>query len=611
MVRRWSVEDRVSASLVAGLLLVSWGISALAPPAQAATKRERTQAAEKNVQQALASEARGYDSTTRGTRLAAALEAEPTYAPAKWHSGQVQWGKEWVSAIAVPEIVAEDPRYQAYLKIRDRYQPTIEDQLELAKWCEGHGLPAQQRAHLTKVLDLDPDHADARAALGFTNEEGIWIDVKEAEKGSIQARELVENLRDWRPKCQQILTGLQHSSQRRREVAVEQMKAINDTHAITALETTFATVDEPIALLLVDTLSHIKGYEATLALARQAVTSQWPSVQSAATTELAERPKDAYVPELLGALYSPVQSKAELYATPTGSLMYRHVFFREGQQNKELAVLQTGFHRQALPGGDGAGSAARALLIANQQFQEREQAVSAQNAFTQEMNSRVCSVLSRSTGETLAQEPSAWWQWWNDYNEVYQVEPKGTREKFATQEVIIVDEVPSSGGLDGPSGGSSGGTPSAMDCLARGTLVQTATGPVAIEQVQVGDLVLSQDVESGELAFKPVLKTTVRPASKLVDINAGGQTFSASGGHLFWVSGKGWVKARKIVAGDRLHHATGTTEVISVSDGEKAETYNMVVADFNTYFAGADRLLSHDNTVHRRTDLVVPGLKGE
>ena len=604
-------DRHLSVCLLSNVLLFSIAATSFGLKAQAATKQERTQAAQQNVQLALAAEVRDYDPTMRAKKLSAALEQVPNYAPALWHSGQVRWGKKWVSASSVPELVAKDPRYQAYLKIRDRYEETVAGQLELAIWCSKHGLPNQQRAHLTKVLELNPDHLAARAALGFQHVDGIWIDPAVIAQGRDRMEELSKNMRAWQPKCQQILVGLQHSSQHRRQAAVEQFQALTDPAAIFAMEATFSTVNEPIAMLLVETLAQINGHQATLALARQAVLSSWPLVQRAATTELSSRPKDAYVPELLGALYSPVQSKAQLYAGPRGHLMYRHVFFREGQQAKELAVLETAFTRKRRAGGDGTGTVLRALNIANDQFQEREQAVAQQNAFTQEMNSRVCSVLSLSTGEILSPVPSEWWDWWNEYNEVFFEEEKPTRERYIAEEIRLVDEVPGSDGLDGPSGSSGGGGVSPLDCLARGTLVQTALGPIAIEKVQVGDLVLSQDIESGELAFKPVLRTTIRPESSLMKINAGGQTFSASGGHLFWVSGKGWVKAREITKGDQLHHATGTVEVTAVDEGAREQTYNLVVADFHTYFAGADRILSHDNTVHRRTDLLVPGWQGE
>ncbi len=36
--------------------------------------------------------------------------------------------------------------------------------------------------------------------------------------------------------------------------------------------------------------------------------------------------------------------------------------------------------------------------------------------------------------------------------------------------------------------------------------------------------------------------------------------------------------------------------------------YNLVVADFHTYFIGEAKILVHDNTIHQPTDVVVPGL---
>ena len=39
-----------------------------------------------------------------------------------------------------------------------------------------------------------------------------------------------------------------------------------------------------------------------------------------------------------------------------------------------------------------------------------------------------------------------------------------------------------------------------------------------------------------------------------------------------------------------------------------AETYNLVVADFNTYFVGESGILVHDNTPRKPTRAVVPGM---
>jgi hypothetical protein len=49
-----------------------------------------------------------------------------------------------------------------------------------------------------------------------------------------------------------------------------------------------------------------------------------------------------------------------------------------------------------------------------------------------------------------------------------------------------------------------------LDCLAPGTLVQTAGGPVPIESIAVGDLVLAWDPASGGQAYQPVTEVPSR-----------------------------------------------------------------------------------------------------
>ena len=43
--------------------------------------------------------------------------------------------------------------------------------------------------------------------------------------------------------------------------------------------------------------------------------------------------------------------------------------------------------------------------------------------------------------------------------------------------------------------------------------------------------------------------------------------------------------------------------------GPKVKTYNLVVADWNTYFVGRGKLLVHDITLPGPTTTEVPGLK--
>ena len=155
--------------------------------------------------------------------------------------------------------------------------------------------------------------------------------------------------------------------------------------------------------------------------------------------------------------------------------------------------------------------------------------------------------------------------------------------------------------LDGPA-------PRHHSCFALGTKVCTITGPVAIEKVEIGDEVLAQNPFSGELTYKPVLQTTVGHTD-LLSIDLGAEKIEATPGHVFWVSGKGWRMAANLKTGDELHSVEGWAEVIDVEPIAAADTRNLVVADYGTYFVGDNRLLVHDVTMLQPYAGKVPGDK--
>jgi hypothetical protein len=121
-------------------------------------------------------------------------------------------------------------------------------------------------------------------------------------------------------------------------------------------------------------------------------------------------------------------------------------------------------------------------------------------------------------------------------------------------------------------------------------------------------MVLSKNVDTGELTFQPVIARTVRPPSPMVKLSFGGEHVRTTLGHPFWVSGGGWRMAKELGDGAILHGVTASPRVESiVPDGEE-EAYNLVVADFNTYFVGEAGILVHDNTQRRPTRASVPGV---
>jgi hypothetical protein len=195
-------------------------------------------------------------------------------------------------------------------------------------------------------------------------------------------------------------------------------------------------------------------------------------------------------------------------------------------------------------------------------------------------------VLANVTGQNFGPQPRQWWDWWSDYNDYEQPEVRPVYESNdARYEAAPMCE-----------------------CFSAGTPVWTKSGERPIETLGLGDLVLSQNVETGELAYKPVIGRTVRPPSTLLKVSIGGDELLTTRGHPFWVAGAGWRMAREIESGAILHGITCAPRIEAVEPAIDAEAYNLVVADFNTYFVGESGVLVHDNTPRKPTRATLPGL---
>lgn len=94
-------------------------------------------------------------------------------------------------------------------------------------------------------------------------------------------------------------------------------------------------------------------------------------------------------------------------------------------------------------------------------------------------------------------------------------------------------------------------------CFAAGTLVHTKEGLVPIEQIKVGDWVLSKPENGGEQAYKRVLKTFAHEPTVVMEVcytkpdNArlGGGRIISTTNHPFWVVDKGWTAAGDLPQG--------------------------------------------------------------
>jgi hypothetical protein len=412
-------------------------------------------------------------------------------------------------------------------------------------------------------------------------------------------------------------------------------------------------------------LGRLSDQRTTYSLTGLGVFAAQSEVRQLAIDELKKRPLHDFVPTLLSGLANPIRfDYAMTFDRNEGTAAYRAVASQEGRD----AIKQVEYSTTAkglltnVTGGltDGAGlfatsdSAARgstaqasresagrnslsgprnwtqvpgALALARQS-QLLETSYQNQNARIARTNGRINAVLegvtskpSSGSSTTSANDgsdaipdaalaksaPSTanyWWNWWADYTESQTTDKQISITRYADDSTYYRTQYPTTPRFMSVSTGGA-------ECFAAGTPVVTLTGPVAIDRVQIGDRVLAQDADTGELAYKPVLGTTLRPPTDMVLVTTSDGAVRATRGHPFWIVGKGWRMAKELSVGERLHGLHGSTTVTALERQPAEAAYNLVVADFATYFVGAGQIFAHDSTARLPTAAAVPGMGGQ
>jgi RHS repeat-associated protein len=143
-----------------------------------------------------------------------------------------------------------------------------------------------------------------------------------------------------------------------------------------------------------------------------------------------------------------------------------------------------------------------------------------------------------------------------------------------------------------------------LSCFVAGTMVLTENGYEPIETLEVGNLVWAHDPDTGETALKPIVKTFVNTKDSvwelLIDRDGFEYRHEVTGSHPYYVlDGEGgghWVHVAELVAGSFVEtEGGGRARIVALEDtGEVATTYNFEVADINTYYVGAAKVLVHN-----------------
>ncbi|HEX3599374.1 MAG TPA: polymorphic toxin-type HINT domain-containing protein [Lacipirellulaceae bacterium] len=547
-----------------------------------------------------------------------------------WQLGQVQQNGKWVSTEELQRQAAVDPLQAEYRKRRSSATSSVQDQIALARWCRDNKLGDEAQLHWEVALSLDPANKEAQHATDTILKNGQLINRSSLAERKQRVQEAKDAAKHWDPivdKWQLAVSGRDIHSH---DAALAEIRDVSATESIPSIEaatlgreafdTKRADGASQIATAFLDALSKIPTQVATESILRHAVLAPAKKVRALAIEKLKARPQNNYVPLLLSGLAMPIESTYNVVTDAGGSVHYVHSLYREGP-DQDVSIDANFFSMQhVLPGRDlvfdrqtgvvqdrteRTGARAREMAAVARLSEAKysrtaaatESQVQMANSTAEQVSAQIIPVLAATTGKDY-ESPKQWWDWWRDTNEYYTSEHPVEYRYYSNTETHNYGH-PYDSFIPAESQHS---------CFAKGTPVWTKTGLKPIESLDSGDFVLSQNVNTGELVYKPVVKRTMRPTGKIEKVSLDGEILYATTGHPFWVSGVGWRMVKELSDGAILHCVSGNVRVQSIEDSTDAEAYNLVVSDFNTYFVGKKGSLVHDITPRRPTDVVEPGV---
>jgi hypothetical protein len=146
----------------------------------------------------------------------------------------------------VARVVPQTKDEEEYQRRARAAADTVDAHWDLAQWCRDKGLRNQYREQLTHIIELDPQHAEARQALGYQKVNGQWMlrdDIMAARglglyDGKYVTRQHVELLErdkqaratdvDWANRVERLRRNLAGRRQDRADQALAELRTIRD-----------------------------------------------------------------------------------------------------------------------------------------------------------------------------------------------------------------------------------------------------------------------------------------------------------------------------------------------------------------------------------------------
>ena len=508
-----------------------------------------------------------------------------------------------VSRACVDEQLAE------YRRLRAEHGGTADGQLALARWCRQQDLTEEEQLHWQVLLWMEPDHPDAIKGLQLREYQGLLLTKQQIDEFKAQAAEAQRTARRWTPILNKWKRDIEHGDAEERAAALAQFRALDDPLALPVVEEVFGLEDATIVLTLIEIARPLPGEAAADLLARLAVDSSDEYVRREAAAALESRPYHDYVPALLARLATPIEISVDVSEIPGGPVMqsytaysytgrmgpafynkvrldgaytdadvaawgpevsrsgnvavvgyepdrveYNYVLSRKGAdpdapEEVSGTIVETGL----------AGNARRVSSI-----DELHEVIAESNAESASLNRLIHDALTLATnfqvlpagvapaGADAPVDPRWWWDWWRQQA-------------------------------------------SANGSFSSGTEIWTITGPTPVEQILVGDRVLTRNA-AGELSFTLVVGCDVQSESAMQVIELNSRVIVATPDQQFYVTKEGWKRASELTVGMQLDTLTGSKPIESVAAGDAIARYGLVVSHGGCFFVDRHGIVAHDAT---------------
>jgi len=313
---------------------------------------------------------------------------------------------------------------------------TVETHLEIAAWCREKFLKEQEKEHLHRVLELDPNHLDTRRRLGyFRDATGQWTTTEEVKsaKGYVfssgkwsmpqevwiheQTKQRKEVSSDWKKDLQKIRSSLGDPAIRRK------VEGITDPAAVKPLDDLLKKESDPkIRMILIRALSSIGTPEAVRDIAYYAMNDPVEDVRQICLDHIKRHPDmipqaGAYFSTFLnnqnsdGTFVNPpdkINQAASAIRTIGDTGQIGNLITALVSQHKETIVIGPGERTNVgFGGGGGTGFS---------------QGQSKQEIIKPSQNPEVLEALRRLSGENFGYDQAAWRRWHTEKRQVREID---------------------------------------------------------------------------------------------------------------------------------------------------------------------------------------------